>query len=254
MNKIENIQKYLPMPVMKTAGFAGSFLSNRKYRKYVDWFSLPLEKRYMGTSSYLTPSLKRDFYADGFRETRGNYLEETFSTYFGKVAHKKDIINKMLYVDTKTWLVDDLLIKADKMTMAASIELRVPFLDHRLVELSASLPSSFKIRNNEGKYILKSVMANKLSQEIVYRKKMGFPVPTRNWFAGELLSAMKEVLMTKPLPWINSKVVNKMLSQHETGQEDHSKMLMMLLVLTFWKDKYLQYPMDRKEYFGKQLQ
>jgi len=221
------------------AGLAGSLLSSMKYRKYADWLSLPLEKRYMGTSSYLTPSLKRDFYADSFNSTKGSYLQDTFASYFSKVSHKKDIINKMLYVDTKTWLVDDLLIKADKMTMAASIELRVPFLDHRLVELAASLPSSYKIRNGEGKYILKSIMDNRLPKEIVYRKKMGFPVPTNNWFSGELYPAIKDILTKKPLPWINSKTVNTMLPQQETGRDDHSKLLMMLLVQTFWQDNYL---------------
>jgi asparagine synthase (glutamine-hydrolysing) len=240
MDKIEIIQRVVPAPVLKAAGWAGTLLPGMKYRKYADWFSLPLEKRYLGTSNYLTPSLKREFYTDGFHEEKGGYLEETFASYFAKTTNKKDVVNRMLYVDTKTWLVDDLLLKADKMTMAASIELRVPFLDHRLVELCSSLPSSYKIRHGEGKYLLKSIMESRLPDKIVYRKKMGFPVPTRNWFGGELFASVKEMLTTQSLPWINAKTVSKMLTRHETGQEDHSKLLMMLLVQVFWQDKYMK--------------
>ena len=242
MSKIENMRRFIPGPLLNMAGMFKPVLRKMKYRKYADWLSLSLEKRYMGTSNYLTPSLKDEFYADGFRGERGDYLEETFESYFSKVRHNKDVVNKMLYVDTKTWLVDDLLVKADKMTMAASIELRVPFLDHRLVELAASLPSSYKIRNGEGKYLVKAMMESRLPKEIIYRKKMGFPVPTKNWFGGELFGSVKEILASGHLPWVNGKVVNKMLSQHEAGREDHSKLLMMLLVQSFWQDEYLGRP------------
>ena len=98
----------------------------------MDWVTEPLESRFQGTSAFLTNSLKRNFYAAGFYQAKGDYLEQVFAGHFERVRHLPDSLGKMLYVDTKTWLADNLLLKADKMTMAASVELRVPFLDHRL--------------------------------------------------------------------------------------------------------------------------
>src|ERR1039458_6997916 len=89
----------------------------------------------------------------------------------------QNILDAMLYIDTKTWLPDDLLIKADKITMANSLELRVPLLDHQVLEFAASLPPAFKVRGKETKRILKSAFARVLPPEVINRKKAGFPVP-----------------------------------------------------------------------------
>ncbi len=154
MLKLEKLRQFTPEVLLSSLPFLGSFLSRLKYKKYLDWFAQPLSNSYQGTSSYLTPSLKKYLYHPDFYKNKSNYLEERFAHYFNKVIGK-DPLSQMLYVDTKTWLVDDLLVKADKMTMAASIELRVPFLDYRLIETATSLPSYFKLQNNEGTYIIK---------------------------------------------------------------------------------------------------
>ena len=90
----------------------------------------------------------------------------------------------MLYIDTKTWLPDDLLIKADKMTMANSLELRVPLLDHRVLEFAASLPADYKLKGFSLKYILKRALAKRVPTAILKRKKVGFPVPYDSWMQG----------------------------------------------------------------------
>ena len=95
-------------------------------------------------------------------------------------------VNKMLYVDTKTSLPDDLLLKADKMTMANSIELRVPLLDHKLLEFAAALPENFKVRGFTTKYIVKRALRKRVPKEILHRKKAGFPVPYASWLRTEL--------------------------------------------------------------------
>src|SRR5207237_3937283 len=92
-------------------------------------------------------------------------------------APRGDIVNRMLYIDTKTWLPDDLLVKADKITMANSIELRVPLLDHEVLEFAASLPQNFKVRGFTTKYIAKKTLSELVPREIIQRKKTGFPVP-----------------------------------------------------------------------------
>ena len=239
MNQLESLQRIVPPPLWQIFSPLRPLIPKMKYRKYFDWLLLPLKRRYQGTSSYLTESLRKEIYTPDFLQSKGDYLQETFSSHFDRVGHQSDVINKMLYVDTKTWLVDDLLLKADKMTMAASVELRVPFLDHRLVELAASLPSSFKSRNSNGKYILKSIMDYRLPREIVHRKKMGFPVPTKNWFSGALFLLIREqILDGRALPWVSTKAIRKIVKQHQNRSQDHSKLIMTLLVLTFWQEHY----------------
>lgn len=239
MAKMERIRSYLPNILLSPSLLPlGSFLPILKYKKYFDWFYLPLSERYQGTSSYLTPTQKKGLYKQDFLISKSSYLEDQFSKFFKKVE-KKDPLSQMLYVDAKTWLVDDLLLKADKMTMAASIELRVPFLDYRLVEAVSALPSDLKIRKGEGKYLLKKLSKSLLPKEIIFRKKMGFPVPTKQWFQGELINQIEEnILDLKKEMWFKPESLDKLLIRHRKGVEDHSKILMTLLVISEWKKQY----------------
>ena len=100
----------------------------------------------------------------------------------------------MLYVDSKTWLPDDLLVKADKMTMANSVELRVPFLDHQVLEFAARLPENAKVRGLTTKYILKRAFNGRVPKQILDRPKTGFPVPYDAWFKGELREPIFDML------------------------------------------------------------
>jgi asparagine synthase (glutamine-hydrolysing) len=104
-------------------------------------------------------------------------------------------LHQMLYLDTKTWLPDDLLIKADKVTMASSLELRVPLLDHKVLEFAAALPPDLKVNGRETKRVLKTAFAKILPHEIINRKKVGFPVPYTRWLANELRDKTREVLL-----------------------------------------------------------
>lgn len=240
MQRLDQVQTVIPPAIWRLLGPTGRLFTNVKYRKYLDWLSLSLEQRYQGTSAFLTDSLKRDYYTADFYQAKGDYLEQTFAGHFDRVRHQPDGLGKMLYVDTKTWLVDNLLLKADKMTMAASVELRVPFLDHRLVEFASALPALFKCDRPVGKRILKSAMATKLPEGIIHRQKMGFPVPVERWFSGDLMSVVRERLFDSgALPWLNSEAVRRVVAQHERREQDHSKMIMSLLVLCAWQDHYI---------------
>jgi len=240
MSKLDRVQRLIPAPILGMGSSLLRLSSRNKLLKYGDWLSQPLSHRYQGTSGYLTGSLKKRLYTEAFQREKGDYLESTFSRYFGKVSHKADSLSEMLYVDTKTWLVDDLLLKADKMTMAASIELRVPFLDYRLVELAASFPSGVKLADGNGKAILKSVMSSRLPGSIVDRTKMGFPVPVRNWFGSDSLPAVRAMIESGSLyRWIEQSSVDQLLLRHAKGVEDNSRTIMNLLVLSVWERTYL---------------
>jgi len=238
MAKIDKANNFLPHflnPILKILSGRASCM---KHRKYIDWLTLPLSSRYQGTSSYLTDSQKKILYSPEFFEAKSDYLESSFAGYFQRVK-KMDPLSQMLYVDTKTWLVDDLLVKADKMTMAASVELRVPFLDHRLVKAAMALPPRYKINSGEGKYILKKIAEPLLPREIVYRKKMGFPVPTKDWFKGDLISQVEDTISgLKKEFWLKDNALGHLLDRHKAGVEDHSKLMMTLMVFSEWRRQY----------------
>jgi asparagine synthase (glutamine-hydrolysing) len=143
----------------------------------------------------------------------------------------------MLYVDTKLWLPDDLLARGDKMSMAASIEARVPLLDHKLVEFAALLPPSLKVRRLTRKYLLKKVSRDWLPPQIISRKKQGFPVPFGDWFRREARPFVRDILAPDAIRrrgLFNPPAIAKLLDEHETGFADHSAPLWGLLSVELW--------------------
>jgi asparagine synthase (glutamine-hydrolysing) len=151
-------------------------------------------------------------------------------------------LNAMLYIDTKTWLPDDLLIKADKMTMANSLELRVPLLDHKVLEFAASLPPEMKLNGHRTKYILKKALSKRIPKEIRSRKKAGFPVPYGSWIRTELKDIVWDVLMdsrTTSRGYFSRDGIEKMLQANSQGA-DYSKEIFSLLSLELWQRIFLE--------------
>jgi asparagine synthase (glutamine-hydrolysing) len=154
----------------------------------------------------------------------------------------KDTLHTMLYIDTKTWLPDDLLIKADKMTMANSIELRVPLLDHKVLEFAASLPPQQKINGRNTKYILKRALSQKIPDQIRNRKKAGFPVPYASWIRRELKGLVRDVLLdskTCERGYFRKDAVEKLLAENSSGR-DFSKEIFSLLCLELWQRTFIE--------------
>jgi asparagine synthase (glutamine-hydrolysing) len=142
----------------------------------------------------------------------------------------------MLYVDIKSWLPDDLLVKADKMTMANSIELRVPFLDHRVLEFAAGLPSNFKLRGFTTKYLAKRALSAYVPKEILKRQKAGFPVPYESWLRTELKGWLHEVLLdreTLDRGYFEKTSIKRLVEQDERSG-GYSKEMFSLVVLELW--------------------
>ncbi len=209
-----------------------------KWGRYLRQMALPLEDRYRGVSSLFLDGIKTDVLNHDLRTTttKSSYLENTFHTYYQRVNATTEL-NQMLYVDTKAWLPDDLLIKADKMTMAASIELRVPFLDHRMIEFAARLPMALKVKNGEAKYLLKRAMERYLPKTIVYQPKKGFPVPIQQWFQQGLAQMAQELVLNQQSVvsnFINGRVAAEMLRAHQHGRIDAADELWALVVLEQW--------------------
>lgn len=154
----------------------------------------------------------------------------------------QNTLDAMLYIDTKTWLPDDLLIKADKMTMANSVELRVPLLDHRVLEFAASLPPSFKLNGVNTKFILKRALSQRIPKEIRDRKKTGFPVPYGSWLRNDLKNVVWDMLT-------DSKTINRgyfrkdgieALLRSNSNGTDYSKEIFSLFSLELWQRTFLE--------------
>ncbi len=142
----------------------------------------------------------------------------------------------MLYSDISSYLIE-LLMKQDQMSMAASIESRVPFLDHVLVEFTARIPAKYSIRGLAGKFILKSAVEDLLPKDIVYRKKMGFPTPWAYWLAGPQLEQLESMLLddrTLERGLFRPDELRRLFQEHRAGQRDHGNRIWRLLNLETW--------------------
>jgi asparagine synthase (glutamine-hydrolysing) len=145
-------------------------------------------------------------------------------------------LDAMLYIDTKTWLPDDLLIKADKMTMANSVELRVPLLDHKILEFAASLPSSFKVRGFTTKYLAKKALGSRVPRSILDRPKAGFPVPYESWLRGSLRGWVRDVLLDRKTTnrgYFVAGSIERLLSASD-NQGGNFKEIFSLATLELW--------------------
>ncbi|MBW4028285.1 MAG: asparagine synthase (glutamine-hydrolyzing) [Acidobacteria bacterium] len=151
-------------------------------------------------------------------------------------------LHRMLYVDTKLWLPDDLLARGDKMSMAASLEARVPLLDHKLVEFAAALPPHLKIHNLTRKYLLKKVAADFLPSTIIQRKKMGFPIPISAWFRGDVKEFVSDLLSRDTVArrgLFNPDYVQTILKEHLRGTADRGAQLWGLVLVELWHRRFL---------------
>jgi len=177
---------------------------------------------------------------NGFPTSEGSrYRLEIFQDLYRRSRGYSEL-NQMLFVDLQAWLPDDLLVKADKMTMAASIELRVPFLDHLAVEFAGRLPCGFKLKNGQTKYLLKRLMQDRLPAEILQAPKRGFPVPLRQWFRDELFAPAQHWLLDSPFlgEFFVREKMEKLIQSHRCGQADLSAEIYALACLAIWHEVF----------------
>jgi asparagine synthase (glutamine-hydrolysing) len=156
-------------------------------------------------------------------------------------ARFHDTVSEMLYLDFRLYLEDNLLVKIDRASMACSLELRTPYLDHRLIEFAEGLPGGLKVRRFQLKYILKKAVERWLPHEIVYRQKRGFSVPIASWMRNELRPLVEETLSAEKLRrqgLFNIGFVRRLLKEHWSGRADHRKTLWTLFCFQLWHDRW----------------
>jgi asparagine synthase (glutamine-hydrolysing) len=208
----------------------------RYVRTFVLANDLPFEERYRAYVQVFSPAQRARLLSD-HRGSRHSALLEAFSR-----ARTGDALRRIFEVDLATQLPDDLLLLTDRMTMATSLECRVPWLDHRLVELAGRMPSRYKVRGRELKYILKRALSNLLPADILYRQKRGFGAPFGAWLKRELRPLLSCLLSRESVQrrgLLNWEAVRETAALHQDGREDFTDHLMALLNLEIWCRLYL---------------
>nr|BAL55653.1 asparagine synthase, glutamine-hydrolyzing [uncultured Chloroflexota bacterium] len=187
-------------------------------------------------SSYFTPSQRLALWKPECRQNLNahsavQYMVEYFESAQGSW------LDRTLYTDLHTYLPGDLLVKADRMTMAASLEGRSPFLDHELMEWAARLPDHLKVRGWTGKVLLRRAFAHALPSQVGKRGKQGFGIPLATWFRGPLYTWSRDLLLDPHSPlaqWFNPVILEQLLEEHRRGRADHGKRLYALVMLALW--------------------
>ena len=188
---------------------------------------------YFHSVSTLSDGLRRKLYSDRLRRDLQDYEARHLLEAIMQGAPAEEPLDKAIYADFKTYLPGDILTKVDRTSMATSLEVRVPILDHHLVEWAARLPLSLRLAGREGKYILKKTMEKALPREVLYREKMGFAVPLAKWFRGPLKERARKQLLSGQLAetgLFDVGFISRLLEAHVSGLSDHSTAIWSLVM------------------------
>jgi asparagine synthase (glutamine-hydrolysing) len=188
---------------------------------------------YFHSVSVLRDDMRAGLYSNAFKARLGGYAAAEVFRRHARRAGTDDALALVQYLDLKTYLIGDINTKVDRASMAHSLEVREPLMDHPLVEWLASLPSSLKVRGQEGKVLLKKAMEPYLPREIMYRPKMGFAVPLAQWFRGPLRQRVRDAVLGPELAdtgFFNDKYLRHLVDAHQSGVRDYSAPLWSLLM------------------------
>jgi asparagine synthase (glutamine-hydrolysing) len=215
-------------------------------RKFAYNVSLPWRERYVDGVSFL-PAFEREMplLSDEFRaQVSGLENPQNILFRYFEQAPADDPVSQMLYVDTKTYMTADILTKVDRMSMAASLEVRAPILDHVFVEWATGLPPEWKLRGRKQKYIL-TKLAERVGvpKQALYRRKQGFALPLVHWIRNELKDLLMTVLLeprTVQRGYFNPEGVRRLLEEHFSGRRVHSQRIWRLLMFEMWHRNFLE--------------
>jgi len=210
-------------------------------KRFIEGASLPEDLEHTRWMIFLSAAERQQLYGEALKQALRNEDPYAFIRRYFDTAGFDDPLNRQMYVDINTYLVDDILVKVDRMSMATSLEARVPLLDYRVVELASSIPGRLKLRGNTTKYILKEAMSQILPREILTRGKEGFSIPIKNCLRNELRPMMDDILAparVRQQGFFNVDYIEKLKHEHLRGVQNHSHRLWALMVFGFWHNLY----------------
>src|ERR1700676_388321 len=190
---------------------------------------------YFNSISIFRPDEKPRLLSGDFRATLKDYDSIGVLEPYYREAGTDDLLSRIQYVDIKTYLPDDILAKVDRASMAVSLEVRAPLLDHVLLELVAKIPSQLKLRGTTGKYIFKKAMSNILPPETLRRRKQGFAIPLARWFRKELHDLAREALFSRDDAMLDRNYLRRIWKEHQGGTHDRSAHLWAVLMYRQWR-------------------
>jgi asparagine synthase (glutamine-hydrolysing) len=211
-------------------------------QRFVEGTRLPQEGHHIRWQYFIPPAERNRLYG---RKLRDHINEEPLKLVdeMYKKSSGDDQLDHEQYVSCRMYLVDDILPKVDRMSMANSLEARVPYLDHKFVETVAQVPSSYRLKGLTTKYILKKAAEQLLPKEIVHRQKQGFSVPMKQWLRGDLETFMREILditRIRRQGYFDSDRVSEMMNAHVAGRANYQHQLWAIMVFQLWHQKYLE--------------
>ncbi|NGP44683.1 asparagine synthase (glutamine-hydrolyzing) [Bacillaceae bacterium SIJ1] len=242
---------YIPVTFKKLLRKLAAVLpEGMRGKSFIERGCTPLEERYIGNAKMFTEEEKKrllqSYDASQAYQTMTKPLYDAIQGY--------PDVNRMQYIDIHTWLRGDILLKADKMTMAHSLELRVPFLDKEVFKVASTLDPSLKITGGTTKAILREAMRDIVPSHVLDRKKLGFPVPIRHWLKNEMYDWAKNLIQVSGTEkYLNKAVVLELLENHRIGKGDYSRKIWTVLMFMLWHQIYVERVYDfEAEMLGNQ--
>ncbi len=220
--------------------FDKGFKISRWAKRFISFATLPTDEAYMRSYSYYSTKELKDLLRVDYKPAIELVLDEHKSLF--KSKYKDDLVNQICNTDTQMFMLGLNLTYTDRASMAASVEVRVPFIDKLLVTKAMQIPGHLKIKGGVSKYILKKTAEKYLPKEIIYRKKASFGAPIRSWIANELKSMVDELLSEENINkrgFLNYSFVKKMIESDRSGEEDKAYQIYQLLTLELWCREYL---------------
>jgi len=210
-----------------------------KAKRFVQNALLPPERGHYAWKEVFSDEMKRNLYAF----TTPDDLQDPFHVFEREFAicQQHSMLSRLQYVDQRVYLPDDILVKVDRMSMAHSLEVRAPLLDHKLVEFALTIPPEFQMRRLKKKYLLKRAMEHRLPAQALSRKKAGFNVPIPSWLRNELHDYVQDVFSDRRLReqgFFNPRYVHQLIKDHNDMKVDYSRNLWGLLIFTLWREAY----------------
>ncbi len=224
----------IPYPIRNLIGRIASIFKHKRGINFLIRRGQKLENRYVGNAFIFNNKEVKKILS--YKPYKKGYQNITKS-YYEKVKNKDDV-TKMQYIDFNFWLIGDILLKADKMSMANSLEVRVPYLDRMVIDYARHLPTKYKVDKNTTKKCFRRVANEVLEDKVSNKKKLGFPVPIRNWIKDDDIYTKIKTRFLSASEFFNPNEIVKLLDDHKNGKYDNSRKVWTIYVFLVWYDRY----------------
>lgn len=217
--------------------FSTMFPEGMRGKSFLERGTTPLENRYVGNAKMFDEAEKQQM----LKTYNTDIPYQSITKYLYRNVNGDNDVTKMQYIDINTWLPGDILLKAERMTQAHSLELRVPFLDKEVFQIAKQIPVHEKIGNGTTKLIFREAFKGFIPDEVLYRKKLGFPVPIKHWLKDELYTWARQLIVNSATDYIIDKVpVLRLLERHRQNKGDYARKIWTILMFMVWHQIYIE--------------